>query len=74
MLNGSKLTPVESPVKFVDVFYDSEALSCQMSTSGCDCTSRRVGFLRTQVTDTAIPLIPGVRKDWFYYVFGEPPW
>jgi hypothetical protein len=63
MLNGLKLTPAASPVKFVDIFYDSEAL---LSTSGCDCTvhtSRRVGFLRNQVTDTAIPMIPGVPKD-----------
>ena len=37
MLNELKLTPAASSAKFVD--YDSEAA---MSTSGCDCTSRRV--------------------------------
>lgn len=57
MLNRLKLTPAASPTEFVDIFYDSEAL---LSTS--DCTSRRVGFLRNRVTDTAIPMIPGIPK------------
>lgn len=60
MLDGLKLTPAASPTEFVDIFYDSEAL---LSTPGYAYTSRRVRFLRNQVTDSVTPTIPAVPKD-----------